>query len=93
MAPRLARAEYLGDYKIQATFDDGRDGVLDLEGELWGEVFEPLKDLAVFRRFRVDTELDTLVWPTGADLAPEFLYEHAARGDSRRQRRERETVE
>ena len=58
-----------------------------------GEVFEPLKDLAVFRRFRVDTELDTLVWRTGADLALEFLYEHAARGDSRRQRPERETVE
>ena len=93
MAPRLARAEYLGDYRILVTFDDGRDGVIDLEDELWGEVFEPLKDLDVFRRFRVDTELDTLVWPTGADLAPEFLYEHAARGDSRRQRQERETVE
>ena len=93
MTPRLARAEYLCDYKIQVTFDDGRNGVIDLEAELWGEVFEPLKDLDVFRRFRVDTELDTLVWPTGADLAPEFLYEHAARGDSRRQRRERETVE
>ena len=32
--------------------------------------------------FRVDTELDTIVWPTGADLAPEFLYEHAALGAS-----------
>lgn len=59
------------------TFDDGRVGVIDLEGELWGEVFEPLKDIDVFRRFCMDTELDTIVWPTGADLAPEFLYERA----------------
>ena len=35
-----------------------------------GEVFEPLKDPDVFRCFRVDTELDTIVWATGADLAP-----------------------
>ena len=77
MTPRLARATYLRDYKIRLTFDDGREGVIDLEGELWGEVFKPLKDTDVFRRFRMDTELDTIVWPTGADLAPEFLYERA----------------
>ncbi len=81
MTPRLARAEYLGDYKIGVTFDDGREGVIDLEDELWGDVFEPLKEPEIFRRFRVDTELDTIVWPTGADLAPEFLYERAAPGD------------
>ena len=81
MTPRLARAEHLGDYKIGVTFDDGREGVIDLEDELWGDVFEPLKEPEIFQRFRVDTELDTIVWPTGADLAPEFLYERAAPGD------------
>ena len=81
MTPRLARAEYLGDYKIGVTFDDGREGVIDLEDELWGDVFEPPKEPEIFQRFRVDTELDTIVWPTGADLAPEFLYERAAPGD------------
>ncbi|MDE0100800.1 MAG: DUF2442 domain-containing protein [Bryobacterales bacterium] len=77
MTPRLARAEYLRDYKIHVTFDDGLQGIIDLEDELWGEVFEPLKNTDVFRRFRVDRELDTIVWPTGADLAPEFLRERA----------------
>lgn len=77
MTPRLARAKYLWDYKIHVTFDDGLQGIVDLEGELWGEVFEPLKNTDVFRRFRVDSELDTIVWPTGADLAPEFLHERA----------------
>ena len=77
MTPRLARAEYLRDYKIRVTFEDGLQGIIDLEGELWGEVFEPLKNTEVFRRFRVDSDLDTIVWPTGADLAPEFLHERA----------------
>lgn len=48
---------------------------MDLSGELEGEVFEPLRDLAAFRSFRVDPELETIVWENGADLAPEFLYE------------------
>ena len=78
MTPRLARAQYLRDYKIHVTFDDGLQGIIDLEDELWGEVFEPLKNTDVFRRFRVDSDLDTIVWPTGADLAPEFLHEPAA---------------
>lgn len=79
MTPRLVRAEYLRDYKIQVTFDDGIQGIIDLEGDLWGKVFEPLKNTNVFRRFRVDRDLDTIVWSTGADLAPEFLYERAVR--------------
>lgn len=77
MTPRLAWAEYLRDYKIHVTFDDGLQGIIDLEGELWGEVFEPLKNTDVFRSFRMDNELDTIVWPTGADLAPELLHERA----------------
>ena len=48
-------------------------GEVDLEEELYGEVFEPLKDKEVFRLFRVDTKLETIVWPNGADMAPEFL--------------------
>jgi len=78
MTPRLKTAEYAGDYRIKVTFEDGTEGVLDLKDELWGEVFEPLKDVSKFREFRVDPELRTIVWPTGADLAPEYLYERAA---------------
>lgn len=78
MTPKLERAEYAGDYRILVRFADGREGEIDLAQELWGEVFEPLKDPSVFRRFRLDTELNTIAWETGADLAPEFLYEKAA---------------
>jgi hypothetical protein len=77
MTPRLTGAVYSGDYRITVSFEDGTVREIDLEGELWGEVFEPLRELATFRAFRVDRELSTIVWPTGADLAPEFLYGEA----------------
>ena len=77
MTPKLESAQYVSRYPIRVRFADGIEGDVNLEGELWGEVFEPLKDVEVFRRFRLDAELNTVTWPSGADLAPEFLYEKA----------------
>ncbi len=78
MTPKLSKAEFVVDYKIRVSFEDGTVGIIDLQNDLWGEVFEPLRDPEKFQDFRVDPELQTIVWPTGADLAPEFLYERAA---------------
>lgn len=78
MIPKLESAEHVEGYRIHVRFADGTEADIDLSSEIWGEVFEPLRDLDVFRRFELDTELNTLTWPTGADLAPEFLYEKAA---------------
>ncbi len=75
MIPPLRSAEYVRGYVVRLVFDDGSEGELDLERELHGEVFEPLREVEVFRSFRLDRELNTIVWSTGADLAPEFLYE------------------
>jgi hypothetical protein len=71
----VREAKYLHDYVIWLRFNDGAEGEINLENELDGEVFGPLKDKRLFRRFRVDPELETIVWENGADLAPEFLYE------------------
>ncbi len=76
MTPNLISAEYAGAYRIRLRFDDDTTGEIDLESKLWGEVFEPLRDLTRFREFRLDQEMNTAVWPNGADLAPEFLYEN-----------------
>jgi hypothetical protein len=38
-------------------------------------MFEPLKDPDLFLQAKLDPELETLIWPNGADLAPEFLYQ------------------
>ncbi|HGY54955.1 MAG TPA: DUF2442 domain-containing protein [Caldithrix abyssi] len=74
MLPRLKEAKYKGDYKIWLKFEDGAKGVVDLEEELWGDIFLPLKDKNKFAEFVFNKELGTIVWPNGADFAPEFLY-------------------
>ena len=78
MTPKIQTARYVQEYQIEVTFEDGKTGVIDLCNELWGEVFEPLRDIEEFKKFRIDSELATIVWPTGADLAPEYLYQSAA---------------
>jgi hypothetical protein len=70
-------ARYLGDYRVWVMFSDGTSGEVDLSSRLHGPVFEPLKDLALFSKVRFDAEADTIVWPNGADLAPEFLHDLA----------------
>jgi hypothetical protein len=42
--------------------------------ELYGEVFEPLKDLNLFKQVFVNPNTNTIEWPKGADFEPEFLY-------------------
>ncbi len=66
---------------MKVCFDDGREGVADLTEALEGPMFEPLKDPDVFRTLRVDEELRTIVWPNGADLAPEYIYYRAFHDD------------
>ena len=73
MVPRIKEAKYVGSYTIWLRFADGAEGEVDLASELVGEVFEPLKCQEVFRNFVLHSELKTIVWPNGADFAPEFL--------------------
>ncbi len=75
MTPRVIEARYVRDYVLHVQFSDGQAGDVDLEGELYGEVFEPLREPAYFRQFHLRTDLGTVTWPNGADFAPEFLYE------------------
>jgi hypothetical protein len=76
MLPRITHARYLADFRIWLQFSDGVQGEVDLASELNGPIFEPLRDIAVFRQVRLHRELRTLVWPNGADFAPEFLRAH-----------------
>ncbi len=78
VTPDLVQATWLGGHRIRLEFEDGCAGVLDMEGHRWRGVFEPLQDVAVFRQFRLNRELNTITWPTDADLAPEYLYEQAS---------------
>jgi len=75
MIPRVTDAKYIKDYTLYLRFSDGSDGEVDLEPELDGEIFQPLKDISYFKDFFLNQEIHTVVWPNGADFAPEFLYE------------------
>jgi hypothetical protein len=78
----ITSAKYLKDYKIRVAFNNGREGIADLSGALKGPMFEPIRDKSSFSQFRVDKELETVVWPNGADLAPEYIFYLTFRDDS-----------
>ena len=69
----ILQADYVQNYTIHVRFADEAEGHIDLFDELSGPVFDPLRDIEVFKQFSVHPELHTLVWPNGADFAPEFL--------------------
>ena len=71
--PRITPARHAAGHTVWLRFSDGVEGEVDLSDELHGEVFEPLKDTAYFQQLLVHPELRTVVWPNGADFAPEFL--------------------
>ncbi|MBI4730182.1 MAG: DUF2442 domain-containing protein [Acidobacteria bacterium] len=73
--PLVTKAQYRGDYRIHLTFHDGTEGTVDFQDWLDGPVLEPLRDRGFFQRFFI--EAGAIVWPNGADIAPETLYQRA----------------
>lgn len=73
--PLVVRAEYKGEFRIRLVFTDGVDAIVNFSDWLDGPVFEPLKDPEYFARFFV--EGGAVVWPNGADIAPETLHDRA----------------
>ncbi len=71
----ITSVTYLESYKLRLAFNDGVVKDVDLSGELYGTVFEPLKDVNFFKKVQVNSDTNTIEWPNGADFAPEFLYE------------------
>ena len=63
-----------GIHRLYLRFEDGIAGELDFSGEDWSGVFAPLSDPKFFARVELDEELGTIVWPNGADIAPEALH-------------------
>lgn len=70
----VTAVEVVGDYRLRLTFEDGTGGEVDLSEWEWRGVFKPLADPAYFRQVELDQELGTIVWPNGADIAPETLH-------------------
>jgi len=66
-------AKYIQDYQLQLKFSNNEIKNVDLKSELYGEIFEPLKDIDFFKDFFISH--NTIEWKNGADFAPEFLFE------------------
>lgn len=73
----VLEARLVRDFVVWLRFRDGTTGEVDLSNALHGPVFEPLRDPEYFKRFYIHPEFETLVWPNGADFAPESLYQRA----------------
>ncbi len=72
---RVERLEYLEAYKLRLTFNNHVTQEIDLVEELYGEIFEPLQDVELFKQVFLNLETNTIEWSNGADFAPEFLYD------------------
>lgn len=80
-------AACIGNFVIKAWFRDGSVREIDIEPlftELKAAVYERLKYPDYFIQGRYDEELGTMVWPNGADFAPEFLYENGVEVQQRK---------
>lgn len=69
-------ARHVRGHTLWLRFRDGTSGEINLGPVLAGPVLEPLKDVEVFKQFSIHPEFHTLVWPNGADFAPEFLHDN-----------------
>ena len=68
------KVQVCGPYSLELEFRDGTNKRVNLRRFLNGPVFEPLKDPRYFRRVKLDRLAGTVLWPNGADIAPETLY-------------------
>lgn len=71
MFTEVVKAEYVSNYKIKLWFNNKVTKMVDLLPSLNGIVFEPLKDIDYFKRFKI--KYNTLEWENEADFAPEYL--------------------
>ena len=71
----IISAKVVGPHKLQLTFADGTVGDVGFNAEELTGVFAPLADPAYFVTVSVDPEMGTVVWPNGADMAPDGLYD------------------
>ncbi len=75
MLKDIVDARPLDGYRLWLRFEDGVEGVVDLERQIsFKGVFTPLRERSYFSQVQVNPELGTIAWPNGADFDPDVLY-------------------
>ncbi len=70
---RVEAVQLAGPHEVRLRFNDGTTRQVDLLPVLNGPIFLPLRDTEFFSRVALDPVAGTVVWPNGADFAPEYL--------------------
>lgn len=77
MILRIVEAAVAGPSCLRLRFSDGVEKTVDVCPLIEGPIFTPLHDPAYFSLVSLDRVCGTVVWPNGADFAPEALHELA----------------
>lgn len=72
---RVCSFEIVSAYTLRVRFDDATEQAIDFRPILAGELYGPLRNPEVFNQVRIDGEVETLVWPNGADFDPATLHD------------------
>jgi hypothetical protein len=70
----IKQVRVVGPHSLHLTFEDGYERDVDLSPVLYGQRFGPLRDPGFFSQVRLNRDLETVEWPSGADFDPETLY-------------------
>lgn len=77
---RVRSFEIVAAYTLAVRFDDDTEQTINFQTVLVGELYGPLRNLEIFNKVRIDPEVETLVWPTGADFDPATLHDWPVEG-------------
>jgi hypothetical protein len=80
LTPDITHATVIRHGVLRLTFADGLVGEFEVLDRMHGPVFAQARTRTGFQQVTVDAETGTVVWPGGADLAPDTLYERARTG-------------
>jgi predicted component of type VI protein secretion system len=72
MYPAVANVIPRENFVLAIDFDNGESGLLDMKPYLTFGVFKRLQNENDFRKVKIS--FDTVEWPIGVDLDPEFVY-------------------
>jgi hypothetical protein len=80
LTPDITQVAVVRHGVLELTFADGVTGQVDVLDRMRGPVFAEARSATGFREVTVDPDTGTIVWPGGADLAPDTLYERVRTG-------------
>jgi hypothetical protein len=83
---RVVHFEIVAPYTLRVHFDDDTAQTINFEPALAGDLYAPLRDLNLFNQASIDPEVQTLVWPNGADFDPATLHDWPSHEQGLRER-------